>query len=279
MGHGGTRLLPPGTRDFPSSGGQDACLRSESGRFPAAALSDGLTGSAMQKQFVRHLEAALLAIGLTFLAIFVAFRIHGSVSSRAALRKFAVLESRASATIATAASPSRRGPDFGLWSEKRIAAYRESLAITSEGPIAVLTIRKLALKVPVFEGTEELILNKGVGRIIGTARPGGSGNIGIAGHRDGFFRCLKDIHIGDEIELATPGQKISYAVDAIEVVDPENVGVLRPRARPALTLVTCYPFYYIGSAPHRYIVHASIAQSELTNGVMKPSSETKIANK
>ncbi len=233
----------------------------------------------MQRKLVRYLEAGLLAIGLTFLAIFLAFRIHGSVSSRAALEKFAELQSHASGTNATAAPPSQRGPDFGLWSEKRVAAYKESLALASEGPIAVLTIRKLALEVPVFEGTEELVLNKGVGRIVGTARPGESGNIGIAGHRDGFFRCLKDIRIGDEIELTAPGQKILYAVDAIEVVDPDNVGVLNPRVRPALTLVTCYPFYYVGSAPQRYIVHASIAQPELTNGITRPGSEANTTNK
>ena len=233
----------------------------------------------MQEKFARYLEAGLLAIGLTLLAIFLAFRIHGRVSSHAALENFAELEGRASGTNATAAPPSQRGTDFALWSEKRVAAYKESLAVASEGPIGVLTIRKLALEVPVFEGTEELVLNKGVGRIAGTAKPEESGNIGIAGHRDGFFRCLKDIHIGDEIELATPGRKTLYAVDAIEVVDPDNVGVLRLRARPALTLVTCYPFYYVGSAPHRYIVHASIAQAELPGGNSKQSSQLKTINK
>lgn len=233
----------------------------------------------MQRQVARYLEAGLLAIGLTFLAIFLAFRIHGSVSSRAALETFAELEKHPPSTNAAVASQGQRGPDFGLWSEKRTAAYKESLAVPSEGPIAVLTIQKLALEVPVFEGTEELVLNKGVGRIAGTARPGESGNIGIAGHRDGFFRCLKDIHIGDEIELATPGRKILYAVDGIEVVDPDNVGVLQPRARPALTLVTCYPFYYVGSAPQRYIVHASIARAGLPSGNSKDSSQLNKINR
>lgn len=233
----------------------------------------------MPKQFLRYLEAGLLTIGLALLAIFLAFRIHGSVSSQAALEKFAELRSRAPGTSATPTPPGQRGQDFGLWSEKRIAAYKESLAVRSETPIAVLTIRRLALEVPVFDGTEELVLNKGVGRIIGTGRPGESGNIGIAGHRDGFFRCLKDIHIGDEIELATPGRKALYVVDAVKVVQPEDVGVLEPRARPALTLVACYPFYYVGSAPRRFIVHASITESGLPDPNTKPDSEVSTNNK
>jgi sortase A len=226
----------------------------------------------MPRQFLRYLEAGLLVIGLALLATFLAFRIHSSVSSQAALEEFAELRSRASGTIATPTPAEQHGQDFGLWSKNRIAAYKESLAVRSESPIAVLTIRRLALEVPVFDGTGELVLNKGVGRIIGTARPGESGNIGIAGHRDGFFRCLKDIHIGDEIELATLDRKTLYLVDAVNVVQPEDVGVLQPRARPALTLVTCYPFYFVGPAPKRYIVRASVVGPD-PSGSSKPDSE------
>jgi sortase A len=227
----------------------------------------------MQKRFARYLEAGLLAIGLTLLAVFVTFRIYGSIAGRAAVWKFAALAGQDSESGAARAQPAGQGVDFGLWSQKRIEAYKQGLAAKFEAPIAMLTIRKLSLEVPVFEGTEELLLNRGVGRITDTAKPGDAGNIGIAGHRDGFFRCLKDIQIGDRIELATPNQKITYAVDAIEIVVPENVGVLLPRSRPALTLVTCYPFYFVGSAPKRFIVHASIAESDLRLDNNAPSSE------
>jgi len=116
--------------------------------------------------------------------------------------------------------------------------------------------------VPVFDGTDDLTLNRGVGRIIGTAKVGDTGNIGIAGHRDGFFRGLKDISVGDEIDLTMTTQKTIYLVDQIEIVSPSDVQVLGPRSAPSLTLVTCYPFYFVGDAPQRFIVHASMASRQ-----------------
>jgi sortase A len=84
--------------------------------------------------------------------------------------------------------------------------------------------------------------------------------MGIAGHRDGFFRGLKDIMRGDVVELETIDARASYVVDELEIVDPSDTAVLRPRSKPAVTLVTCYPFYFTGSAPNRFIVHASLTQ-------------------
>ena len=130
-------------------------------------------------------------------------------------------------------------------------------------PLAVLRIPKVHLEVPVLDGTDDLTLNRGVGHIVGTVRPGEDGNIGIAGHRDGFFRALKDVGPGDTIELVTPKRVVRYAVDQIVLVRPEDVSVLQPRSRPSLTLVTCYPFYFVGSAPQRYIVQASVVGPEL----------------
>ena len=217
--------------------------------------------SGKRGRLLRYLEAGLLGVGLTLLTVFLAARVHGAVSSRAALREFAEAN-RSVPAAATMRDPvTRRLTDFGLWSDKRITAYKESLSAGFDHPMAVLSIRRLGIEGPVFEGTEELTLNRGIGRIIGTARPGESGNIGLAGHRDGFFRALKDIHLGDEIDLAIPGQTLLYVVDGVEIVTPDDVGVLEPRARPALTLVTCYPFYFIGSAPNRFIVHASVGDA------------------
>ena len=96
-------------------------------------------------------------------------------------------------------------------------------------------------------------------RIEGTAIPGAEGNAGIAGHRDGFFRGLKDIGPGDVIELDTLKGNESYRVERVWIVDPEDVSVLDPTSTRALTLVTCYPFYYVGSAPQRFIVRAVLA--------------------
>jgi sortase A len=81
--------------------------------------------------------------------------------------------------------------------------------------------------------------------------------MGIAGHRDGFFRGLKDVVLGDALELETTSGTQTYIIDSIKLVTPDDVSVLRNEPTSALTLVTCYPFYFVGSAPQRYIVHAS----------------------
>jgi sortase A len=152
-------------------------------------------------------------------------------------------------------------PDFRLWSPQRISAYQASLADGSFTPIAVLRIASVSLEVPVLEGTDEVALNQGVGHIEGTSAPGAGGNVGIAGHRDGFFRSLKDIQQGDTIELISHLRNDRYVVDETLIVSPEHVSVLRARGLPSLTLVTCYPFYFVGSAPKRFVVHASLVES------------------
>jgi len=150
--------------------------------------------------------------------------------------------------------------DFSGWGEGRVRAYKKSLSNRFGSPMAVLQIPKIHLSVPLLDGTDDLTLNHAVGHIAGTARPGEPGNIGIAGHRDGFFRGLKDIKRGDAIELRTAHGTDTYDVDQIQIVTPDNVGVLRSRPVPSLSLVTCYPFYFIGSAPKRFVVTAYLTQ-------------------
>jgi sortase A len=125
----------------------------------------------------------------------------------------------------------------------------------------VLEIPKLGLEVPVFNGTDDLTLNRGVGR--DCCAPSERGNVGIAGHRDGFFRGLKDIATGDRIELQTQKRTETYRVSEIRITDPTDVRVLEEQGVPALTLVTCYPFYFIGNAPQRYIVRAVLSNETL----------------
>ena len=108
-----------------------------------------------------------------------------------------------------------------------------------------------------MRGTDEFTLNRAVGHIGDTALPGADGNTGIAGHRDGFFRGLKDIGPGDAIEVETLRGREVYRVERTWVVDPEDVSVLEPTPGRSLTLVTCYPFYHVGPAPQRYIVRAA----------------------
>ncbi len=127
-------------------------------------------------------------------------------------------------------------------------------------PLAVLRIARIRLVVPVLEGTSDVTLNRGVGHIEETAMPGTSGNSGIAGHRDGFFRSLKDVGVGDAIELETLQGKQTYRIERAWIVNPEDVSVLDPTPEQSITLVTCYPFYFVGSAPQRYIVRAVRAE-------------------
>jgi len=154
-------------------------------------------------------------------------------------------------------------PDQSLWSVARIAAWKETVADPTPPPLAVLRIAKIGLEVPVLSGTAERTLDRAVGHIEDTAEPGTDGNAGIAGHRDGFFRGLKDVVPGDAIELDTREGTEFYRVERTLVVDPEDISVLDPTSVGVLTLVTCYPFYFHGSAPQRFIVRAVRVESRV----------------
>jgi sortase A len=123
--------------------------------------------------------------------------------------------------------------------------------------IGRLEIPRLNLSVMVREGADERTLSRAVGHIPGTALPGKLGNVGLAGHRDTFFRELRNIREDDAIEFETTHGKYRYIVKSTSIVTPRDVSVLRASGGENLTLVTCYPFYYVGSAPKRFIVHAA----------------------
>ena len=122
--------------------------------------------------------------------------------------------------------------------------------------IGRIEIPRLVLSVVVVEGVDKTSLRRAVGHIPGTALPGEAGNVGLAGHRDTFFRPLKDLKIKDEIQLSTLKGIFEYEVVSLRIVEPDNVGVLEPSGENVLTLVTCYPFFFVGPAPKRWIVRA-----------------------
>jgi sortase A len=126
----------------------------------------------------------------------------------------------------------------------------------STSVIGRISIPRLHLSAIVEEGVDDVTLSRAVGHIPGTALPGETGNIGIAGHRDTFFRALKDLQPNDEIDFTTHAGRFHYTVESLRVVEPDNVGVLKSEGGQTLTIVTCFPFNYIGNAPHRFIVHA-----------------------
>jgi len=123
--------------------------------------------------------------------------------------------------------------------------------------IGRLEIPRLKLSVMVREGADGKTLHRAVGHIPGTAMPGFAGNVALAGHRDTFFRELRNIKKNDSIEFETENGTYRYLVESTDIVGPRDVGVLAASHGQTLTLVTCYPFYYIGSAPKRFIVHAA----------------------
>ena len=129
-------------------------------------------------------------------------------------------------------------------------------AAAQDGLIGRIEIPRLLLSAVVIEGIDATTLRRAVGHIPGTALPGQAGNVGLAGHRDTFFSPLKDLRIKDEIQFQTLKGHFKYEVEWLKVVEPENVGVLAPSGENVLTLVTCYPFYYVGPAPQRWIVRA-----------------------
>lgn len=210
-----------------------------------------------------RVERIVFAAGLALLTSWGVARLHRTLAAREAITRF----KRGVAGMPVGDMPPTTDPilksqvDFSLWAVHRIAAYEVSLIQKKDQPLAILRIPRINLEVPVFDDTEDLTLNRGVGRIHGTKHIGQFGNIGIAGHRDGFFRGLKDLAPGDIVELEMAGSTEQYVVKQIQIVKPEDVSVLGPTSAPTLTLVTCFPFYYLGSAPERYIVTAGIQDS------------------
>lgn len=185
---------------------------------------------------IKALEILLLVVGVALLAVYASARAVGEFERREAVAAFSA-------------------PDQSDWAAGRIAAYRDARAAPGR-PLAVLRVDDLDLEVPVYGDTGERNLNRGAGHIEGTAAPGSDGNVGIAAHRDGYFRALQDVALGDTIELDSGSGVRRYRVTDLSVVEPTDVSSLRPTPQPALTLVTCYPFYFVGNAPQRYIVRA-----------------------
>src|SRR5262245_40461230 len=133
-------------------------------------------------------------------------------------------------------------------------------------PLAELSLPRLGLSAVVLHGSDDQTLLMGLGHIENTALPGESGNIGIAGHRDSFFRPLRHVQLGDDIVLDTPARRVHYRVSSYRVVEPSEVSVLDPTDTATLTPVTCYPFFLVGHAPERFIVQATAVED--TSGLV-----------
>jgi len=229
-------------------------------------LTGGKVALRRSPKAARLWERLFLSAGLVLLAICVFAYVHRALMLRVAMSNFEHAKKEATnnrneyKVDAAADRNTAETTGDGQPSLPEDSHVRNTAPIVRrvrEVPLAILRIPKIQLEVPVLKGTDDITLNRGVGQIAGTAAPGEMGNIGIAGHRDGFFRNLKEVNKGDVIELETTAVSEIYVVDHIMVTGPDDVSVLKPRDTQSLTLVTCYPFHFIGPAARRFIVEAT----------------------
>jgi sortase A len=195
---------------------------------------------------MRVLEKILLLTGILCLGVYGFFAVQARLFQEDMEESFDQLVVKP--TVVNLEEPSAKAP-----TPKRIL---------NEGDvIGRLQIPRLDLSVMVLEGIASKTLRLGAGHVPGTVLPGETGNAGIAAHRDTYFRKLANIRTGDAIQFQTVDGLVKYRVLSTQVVLPSATEVLRPGSEDMLTLVTCYPFSYVGAAPKRFIVHATREQS------------------
>ena len=140
---------------------------------------------------------------------------------------------------------------------ERAANAKAALSrVPKGGLVGMLDLPRLQLSTPVIEGDDTITLKRAVGHLPDTPMPWEEGNSAVAGHRDGLFRPLKDVKVGDEIRFRTTRDELRYRVTKTAIVEPSDVSVLQRREQSSLTLITCYPFSYVGAAPQRFVIHA-----------------------
>lgn len=205
------------------------------------------------------IENVLWTLGVVLLLVFAGGRALGEVERRQAIDAFAA--SMPATAPRPAALPSVAGaPDRREWSAARVRDHDESLLSDTSLPVAVLRIPRVALEVPVFPDLSERNLNRGAGLVDTAAGVDSNGNLAIAAHRDGYFRALRRVEVGDVIELESAAQQRRYRIDALSIVEPSDLSPLQSSTEPVLTLITCYPFWFVGNAPQRFIVRAVALQ-------------------
>ncbi len=226
-------------------------------------------GVAMQgRSPLRVLEVACWITGTALLALSSFALIGGEVAKKQAVAQF--VQARAAHVASAAIDPA---PAAESGSPTPPSVTPAAVPEDPDPPIALLLIPRVEFEVPVFGDTSERNLNRGAGWIKGTASPEEDGNVGIAGHRDRYFRVLKDVVVGDVIELDGMSDQRTYRVTKISIVRPEDNSSLRPTDGSSITLVTCYPFYYVGHAPKRYVVRAVETSETARAGNMPESTE------
>ncbi len=202
---------------------------------------------------VRAGEVLSYVLGILFMGFFVVQIAQGEIQRRNDIAHF--LSSSPAEAIFL---PDVTEPNTALWAPGRIADYQSSLAAELPPVLGVLSIPSIGLEVPVYPSDSELLMDRGSGVIDGMSYPHELGNIGIAGHRDGYFRGLKDVQPGDKLLLATLEGPKHFVINTTQIVEIDELDLLQDTTEQTVTLVTCYPFYFVGHAPQRFIVTASL---------------------
>jgi len=189
------------------------------------------------------LDRLLLIIGLLCLGTYIVLTVQSYLYQEEMEETFEAM------SVSPDITPGNNGREHGVE-----PAMPKTL--TEGDLVGRLEIPRLKISVMVLEGIQSRTLRLGAGHIPGTSYPGYRGNMGIAAHRDTFFRPLSSVKENDVIKFSTPGKTTEYRVVSTSIVSPDDVEVLKAQGKDKLTLVTCYPFYYVGPAPQRFIVTA-----------------------
>jgi sortase A len=219
---------------------------------------------------LRPVEVVSYLFGLVFTVFFVSQLAQGEVQRRQDIAEFEQVVSASgyapdsTSTVSSDLSPETLpAPDTNLWAPGRIADYEASMQMEIPQILGLLEVPSVGLKVPIYPSDSELNMDRGAGIIDGMAYPHEPGNIGIAGHRDGYFRVLKDVQVGDKLLLQTLSGPKQFTVDTRKIIEIDNLSVLQDTQNQTVTLVTCYPFYFVGHAPQRFIVTASLDNTDV----------------
>jgi sortase A len=201
---------------------------------------------------MKTLEVTFWTVGIALILCFLGAQAWGEIERQRGIAAFVESQQAGSGSHPALAALSDATADDSI----HALVSRQT---AGDEVLAILRIPEIGLELPVRYGTDEQVLRRGPGLIEGTALPGSAGNVAIAAHRDIHFRGLKDLELGDLIELEMPDRMQPYIVVGLSVVEPTDVHVLEEAGQPVLTLVTCYPFYFVGNAPKRYVVRAEAA--------------------
>jgi len=202
---------------------------------------------------IRAGEVLSYAAGILCLGFFLVQIAQGEIQRRIDVSEFTPMAKENTVLI-----PAIAVPDTSLWAPGRITDYNTSLDAELPPVMGVLAIPSVGLEVAIYPSDSQLLMDRGSGVIDGMSYPHEPGNIGIAGHRDGYFRVLEDVRPGQRLLLETLEGTKNFVINATHIVEANDVSLLQDTQEQTVTLVTCYPFYFVGHAPQRYIVTASL---------------------